>query len=135
MARGLRVRQSGLVPRNAAGGSQSDLESGFWTLESNSHVRRVLLNEVVGKHEGATRFEFNMYAVVLDFDAATATVEDILTANGNVTVELESFLSRARGYSDDPSEGDGLTESQRHPPTFQADATGTVESIDRDHGR
>ena len=65
------------MPSNPPEGSHGILTAGFRADESTPYVRRILLDEAAGKNEGATRFEFNMYAVVLDFDAGTATVEDL----------------------------------------------------------
>ncbi len=119
------------MPSDPPEGSHGILTPGFWADESTPYVRRILLDEAARKNEGATRFEFNMYAVVLDFDAGTATVEDLLETGSTETVGLESFLSTAEAYGDDPSVGDGATASERHPPTFRSDAAGTVEPVER----
>ncbi len=93
---------------------------GFWEDESTPYVRRLLLDEAAGKHAGATRFEFNIYAVLLDFDAEAAVVEDLLGLGTSGTVPLREFLAVAESYRDDPSIGDGLTQAERNPPRFRA---------------
>jgi hypothetical protein len=65
--------------------------------ECNDHVRG-LLNEALasGKTQATVkRFEFNRFEVALDFEALTATVEDVLDASddGVQEISLSDFFS------------------------------------------
>lgn len=102
---------------------------GFWE-ESTPIVRRLLLDESGGRTAGCVEFNFDTFDVELDFDARTATVTDVLTSHDSATADLAEFLSRAASFGDDPSIGDGLTQMQRRPPRFRADAGGAVERLD-----
>jgi hypothetical protein len=98
----------------------------FWT-ESTPQVRRLLLDEASGRDSGSVTFEFNTENVTLDFEAATATVCDVLGESASETVPLTAFLDRAASYGDDPGHGDGLTVLRRHPPAFRIDSAGGAE--------
>lgn len=68
--------------------------------ECNDHVCR-LLNEAFrhgSTNLGNTRFEFNRFEVQLDFDAQTATLEDVLDTSdaGMQKVPLSSFIAAVR---------------------------------------
>lgn len=68
--------------------------------------------------------------VELDFDAGRAVVADLLEASGSESVDRNTFLETAAALGDDPGDGDGLTELERHPPTYVADPRGQVERLD-----
>lgn len=106
------------------------LIEGFWSDESDPFIRRMILDEAAGKHQGSTRWDFNVFGLVLDFDNGRAVVEDLLAADESESMDLETFLRDAAAFGDDQSQGDGLTEAQRHPPTYVADTSGHVERID-----
>ncbi len=91
----------------------------------------MILDEAAGKDSGATRWEFNVVALTLDFDAGRVVVEDLLEAGESESADLKTFLETAAAFGDDPSEGDGLTESERHPPRYVADPEGQVDRLDR----
>lgn len=107
----------------------ADLFAAFWAEESTPSVRRMILDEAAGKRDGATRWDFNVFGLVLDFDMGEAVVEDLLEQDRRATQDLESFLAAAAAFGDDPSEGDGLTEAERHPPSYVADSSGDVQRL------
>ena len=72
-----------------------------------------------------------VFNVVLDFDAQTATVEDVVGADESETTDLVEFLEAAAAFGDDSSVGDGLTQMERQPPTYEVDADGRVEQLPR----
>ena len=90
----------------------------------------MILDEAAGKSSGATRWEFNVFALTLDFDTGLAIVEDLLAGGQRQTVELRTFLDAAAAFCDEPAEGDGLTEAERHPPSYAADPHGRVQRVD-----
>jgi len=93
-------------------------------------VRRMILDEAAGKNRGATRWEFNIFALTLDFDAGQAIVEDILPAGETETADLQVFLERARAFRDPASAGDGLTEAQRHPARYEVNSHGDIDGVE-----
>lgn len=101
----------------------------FWE-ESNPAERRLFLDEALGRSEGAVTFEFDVFAVTLDFDRDIATVDDVLEPGSSETVGLQVFLGRAASFGDDPNLGDGLTAMRRRPARFAVDHTGQVEAAD-----
>jgi hypothetical protein len=105
------------------------LVDAFWE-DSTPIVRRLLLDEARGRTAGCVEFNFDVFDVVLDFDARTATVTDALAPDDSATTDLADFLSRAASFGDDPSIGDGLTQMQRRPPRFRVDGRGGVERLD-----
>ena len=104
------------------------LVDGFWS-ESDGYIRRLLLDEAAGRSSGSATFEFDMFDVTLDFDASKATVADPIMDSPDETVELSIFLANAAAFEDDLGLGDGMTQTQRHPPTFRVDSTGATEPI------
>ena len=106
--------------------------SGFWQDESTPHLRRLLLDEAARKHSGATRWEFNMYAVLLDFDGSAAVVEDLLGSGTSHTVPLQQFLDSAAAFEDDASIGDGLTEAERNQARFAGHESEPPDMLPRD---
>lgn len=133
-------RVLGLAPPRAAGDGSvggrrvvrcwermdEELVEAFWA-ESTPYVRRLFLDEAVGRDSGAAQFEFDVVDVVLDFDRQIATVHDVLEEGRSAVAPLAAFLARAAAYGDDPSEGDGLTQVQHRPPSYRAAVDGTVE--------
>lgn len=101
----------------------------FWD-ESGPVERRLFLDEALGRSAGAVTFEFDVFAVTLDFDRDIATVDDVLDPGSSETVILPVFLDRAASFGDDPNLGDGLASMQRHPATFAVDQSGRVEPAD-----
>jgi hypothetical protein len=95
----------------------------FWE-DSTPVVRRLLLDEAGGRTAGRVEFNFDVFDVELDFDARIVTVTDVLSPDDSATTDLADFISRAVSFGDDPSIGDGLTQMQRWPPRFRADAGG-----------
>ena len=65
----------------ALGGSVSLVE-GFCA-ESPPYHRRLLLDEAAGRRSGSAAFEFDTENVVLDFEAGTATVQDVLSESSS----------------------------------------------------
>lgn len=53
-------------------------------------------------------------------------MEDLLATSGAETVPLAAFDDAAAAFGDPPSEGDGLTQAERHPATYEASADGDV---------
>ena len=90
----------------------------------------MILDEADGKDRGATRWEFNIIALTLDFDAGQAVVEDILEAGETESVDLQGFIERARAFGDPVSAGDGLTEAQRHPARYEVDSHGGIDRVE-----
>jgi hypothetical protein len=90
----------------------------------------MILDEATSKHSGATRWEFNVFALTLDFDAGLAWVEDLLTEGESESADLRTFLEASTSFGDDTTEGDGLTAAERHPPTYKVDRHGNVEALD-----
>ena len=68
--------------------------------------------------------------MTLDFDRGVATVTDVIYDETSETEPLEDFLRHAASFGDDPTIGGGLTEMQRHPPRYEADAKGVVRPLD-----
>jgi hypothetical protein len=101
----------------------------FWD-DSTPIVRRLLLDEAGGRTTGCVEFNFDLFDVVLDFDARIATVTDVLARDDSALMDLAAFLSRAASFGGDPSIGDGLTKMQRRPPRFRVDARGGIERLD-----
>lgn len=104
----------------------------FWEEESTPVVRRLFLDEAAGRDTDRVTFEFNAFAVTLDFDDRTATVQSVLEEGVSEVVKLDAFLDRAASFGDDPSAGDGLTEVQRRPAGFRITPTGVTSPIERD---
>ena len=111
-------------------GEVDGLVSAFWTEESDPIVRRMILDEAAGKERGATHWDFNVFALTLDFDNEVAVVEDLLGSGEREEVGLPAFLRTAAAFGDPPTDGDGLTEAERHPPTYMAGPTGDVARVD-----
>jgi len=105
------------------------LAEAFWD-ESNPAGRRLFLDEALGRSEDAVTFEFDVFAVTLDFDRDIATVDDVLEPGSSETVGLQVFLGRAASFGDDPNLGDDLTAMQRRPARFAVDHTGQVAAAD-----
>ncbi len=74
-------------------------------------------------------FSFDVFDVTLDFDVGTATVSDVLSTDDSDTTSLAEFLEPAASLGDDPAIGDGLTEMQRRPPTYEVGSHGEVEPL------
>jgi hypothetical protein len=72
---------------------------------------------------------------VLDFDTQMATVVNVLEGNRRETVRLSELLERAASFGDDPSLGDGLTQLQRRPATYEVDARGETSRRRAQHER
>jgi hypothetical protein len=89
----------------------------------------MILDEAAGKNCGATHWEFNVFAITLDFDEGLAIVEDILPDGATDSVDLQTFLERAAAFGDPATAGDGLTEAQRHPPRYEVDSHGDVDRL------
>lgn len=104
------------------------LVEAFWA-DSTPYVRRLLLDEAAGRRSGRALFEFDVFNVALDFDDQTATVEDSLEADESETTDLVLFLDTAAAFGDDPTVGDGLTQMERRPPTYEVDAGGLAERM------
>lgn len=104
------------------------LVEAFWA-DSSPHVRRLLIDEAGGRSAGRVKFEFDMFDVTLDFDAGTVTISDALSASDSESIGLMQFLERAALFGDHPAMGDGLTQMERQPPTFEVDARGNVEPL------
>lgn len=90
----------------------------------------MILDEAGSKNRGATRWEFNIFALTLDFDAEQAIVEDVLEAGETESADLQPFLERARDFGDPASAGDGLTEAQRHPAAYEVNSHGDIDRIE-----
>jgi hypothetical protein len=97
--------------------------------ESTPFMRPRFLDEAAGRHSGAVEFKFDTFDVLLDFDAGTVTVVDVLGNDDSETVDLAPFLKLAASFADDPAASDGLTEMQRHPPTISVDSSGSAHRI------
>jgi len=106
------------------------LIEGFWSEESTPFIRRMILDEAAGKKRGATRWDFNVFGLTLDFDNHLAVVHDLLSEDQDDSVGLQEFLQTAAAFGDDPAEGDGLTEAERRPPTYRVGASGEIEGLD-----
>lgn len=102
----------------------------FWN-ESHPVERRLLLDEALGRSAGTVTFEFDVFAVMLDFDRGIAMVDDVLDARSSERMLLPVFLDRAASFGDDPNLGDGLTSMQRDPAKFAVERSGRVEPLNR----
>jgi hypothetical protein len=89
----------------------------------------MILDEAAGKDRGATRWEFNVFALTLDFDEGLAIVEDVLPEGATESADLQTFLEKASAFGDPTTAGDGMTEAQRHPPRYEVDTHGDVDRL------
>lgn len=103
----------------------------YWA-ESTPRERRLFLDEAAGRATGGVTFTFDVFDVTLDFDGGKVVVSDVLSEGEIESGDLAAFLRRAESFADDPSIGDGLTETRRHPPRFTADADGEVRPLNGD---
>jgi hypothetical protein len=65
----------------------------FLEQEANAHVRRVLRDAANLEH-GERYFAFNRFNVRLDLDSRTATIEDELDPESEVSLPLADLLAR-----------------------------------------
>jgi hypothetical protein len=65
----------------------------------DAYVRERLLAESASRSTGEVYLTFNIFNVRLDFDAASATVEDEFDPEAQETVPLAELLRRARSPS------------------------------------
>lgn len=70
------------------------LSDEFFAEECDDHVRAVLLNERSRRESGSRYFTFNRFNVKLDFDSATAIIEDELDPASNEAMGLPEFFAR-----------------------------------------
>lgn len=63
-----------LLDRCGRLGDLGRIVEAFWLEESSPLVRRMILDEAAGKDRGATRWEFNIFVLTLDFDAEEAII-------------------------------------------------------------
>ena len=68
----------------------------FFDDEADDYVRRTLLAEAAHRETGRREFTFNVVDVLLDFDARTVTLSDVLTAGTELELPLDDFLARLR---------------------------------------
>ncbi|TMD89225.1 MAG: hypothetical protein E6I73_11060 [Chloroflexi bacterium] len=57
----------------------------------DDYERSTLLREFATRTSGIRRFTFNLFNVVLDFDADKATIEGLLEADGSYSLPLTEF--------------------------------------------
>jgi hypothetical protein len=72
----------------------SEVERTFFNYELSDSVRTLLLNEIGNRRSGRSEFAFNVVDVVLDFDARTATIVDVLTVGVEAVLPLADFTRR-----------------------------------------
>ena len=75
----------------------------FLKYEADAYVRAQLLDAAAGLTSGSRYFTYNAFNVRLDADSSTATVEDELDVNREVTLGLGDFLlllGDKQGFSD-----------------------------------
>ena len=68
----------------------------FFDDEADDYVRRTLLAEAARRETGRREFTFNVVDVLLDFDARTVTLSDVLTAGTELELPMDDFLARLR---------------------------------------
>jgi hypothetical protein len=66
----------------------------FLTEEANEYVRELLMREFQTRTSGSRRFTFDVFNVRMDFDASTATIEDVLEADSSYSMPLRDFEAR-----------------------------------------
>lgn len=86
------------------------LEGRFFADELNGYVRELLLAEISRRTSGRAEFSFNVFDVLIDVDAGAVTLTDVLQADVEVTVALDSFAVRLR--HGDPLPGDGSVNAE-----------------------
>lgn len=63
----------------------------FLAHEADAGVRQMLLSTIADLTEGRRYFTFNVFNVLVDADAGTATVEDELDVDRETTLSLDEF--------------------------------------------
>lgn len=73
-----------------------DLLEQFLTHEADEAVRDLLLTAEPPARGGSRYFTFNTFNVLMDFEAARVTIEDVLDAASEQAVPMDKFLDRLR---------------------------------------
>jgi hypothetical protein len=68
----------------------------FFAEECNEYVRGVLLDEASRRTSGSRYFTFNRFNVRLNFDSASAVIDDELNPPLEEAISLPEFLARLR---------------------------------------
>ncbi|TDD17096.1 hypothetical protein E1218_28580 [Kribbella turkmenica] len=71
-----------------------ELERRFFEDEVNEYVRALLLAEIGRRDRGRAEFTFNTVDVLIDVDAGTVKLADILAAGPEVVLPLDDFSAR-----------------------------------------
>lgn len=81
------------------------LEGRFFADELDGYVRELLLAEISRRTSGRAELSVNVFDVLIDVDAGAVTLTNVLQADAEVTVPLDSFAVRL--HRGDPLPGDG----------------------------
>jgi hypothetical protein len=69
------------------------------TEEYDGHTGAMLLDEITARASGRRHFTFNVFDLLLDFDAQAATITDVLEADSSEVIPLQELRARLIEYA------------------------------------